>query len=823
MTTTPRIISESLKDKLKEETHKYLYDMSNPGIFGPEFYRMSFKEAIDKEILVDYQIVAIGVEEKELEDAIRQRKYISENETIDEIANNYALEKVMQKHQATHAVTFHSSVTKAKAFQKRHQKIYGEINTYHVNGELSTNERSIRMKSFENSSKSIITNARCLTEGVDVPSIDVVYFCDPKNSKIDIVQAAGRALRRADHKGKKFGYIVVPIFHREKEKIEQMIDSSQFKKLIGVVRARYAHDERLVDEIREISIGKGERSVYSEHISINISGSPIVIEGFQEELKNQIFDQLVSKVAFRWKDFKDARHFVQGLHLKSRSEWENYTRSSEMPNDIPKSPPQTYKNKGWISWADWLGTTNKAPKNYIFLPFETAKNYVKSLNLKSYNEWAAYSKNPDKPMDIPSNPQQVYKDKGWISWKDWLGTTNKSPMDWAFQSFETARAYVHTLQLKSQAEWLEYCKSGQKPAEIPAKPARSYKNKGWVSLGDWLGTGSIANFNRKFLEFDEARNFVRNLGLTGESEWRSYCRDGKKPDFIPTAPDRTYKEQGWISWGDWLGTGRIADKKKQFLPYEQARQIIQELKISTRESWRQFLKDENRPANIPANPDNVYKNKGWIDWGVWFGTGSVAPRNREYRTYEEAKAFVHSLKLLSQREWNNYCTDSNKPEDIPSSPQVVYKQHWKSWGEWLGTGAVAPQNKEFRSFDDARNFARSLNLKKKEEWVTYAKSGNKPNDIPSSPPQVYENKGWISWGDWLGTNTIASYNRAFLPFEEARAFILTLSLKTKTEWQKYKASGEKPINIPAAPSLTYKKKGWISWPNWLGTKDNDVV
>ena len=78
------------------------------------------------------------------------------------------------------------------------------------------------MKDFVDSTKSIITNARCLTEGIDVPAIDAIYFCDPKNSTIDIVQAAGRVLRRAKNKIK--GYIIVPIYHRETDELEQMIE-----------------------------------------------------------------------------------------------------------------------------------------------------------------------------------------------------------------------------------------------------------------------------------------------------------------------------------------------------------------------------------------------------------------------------------------------------------------------------------------------------------------------------------------------------------------------------------------------------------------------
>jgi predicted helicase len=179
MTATPRVFSNNLKSTLTGDSADYIQDMSDPLIFGCEFHRMSFKEAIGKGILVDYQIVVVGITSDEIQQALIQRKYVSDNETIDEIAHNYALDKFMSEYNSTHVITFHSSVKKANAFKERHKRDYADTSSYHVNGKQSTNERKVIMKEFVRSPKSIMTNARCLTEGVDVPSIDAVYFCDP--------------------------------------------------------------------------------------------------------------------------------------------------------------------------------------------------------------------------------------------------------------------------------------------------------------------------------------------------------------------------------------------------------------------------------------------------------------------------------------------------------------------------------------------------------------------------------------------------------------------------------------------------------------------
>ena len=117
---------------------------------------------------------------------------------------------------------------------------------------------------------------------------------------------------------------------------------------------------------------------------------------------------------------------------------------------------------------------------------------------------------------------------------------------------KSARAHVRALKLKSKAQWDKYLKSVDKHPEIPAHPDRTYK-KQWKGLGDWLGTGTIANADRKFLDFEAARAHVRALKLKSKAQWNEYSKSGRIPPEIPYHPDRTYKKQ-WKGYGDWLGT-----------------------------------------------------------------------------------------------------------------------------------------------------------------------------------------------------------------------------------------------------------------------------
>jgi hypothetical protein len=130
---------------------------------------------------------------------------------------------------------------------------------------------------------------------------------------------------------------------------------------------------------------------------------------------------------------------------------------------------------------------------------------------------------------------------------------------------------VRGLGLKSQAEWTSYSRSGKKPADIPADFKKVYADDGWAGMGDWLGTGTVASFLREYRPFKKARAFVCGLGLKSQTEWRDYCKSGKKPNDIPSAPDRTYAEDGWAGFGDWLGTGTVAAPRRREL---EARTVV---------------------------------------------------------------------------------------------------------------------------------------------------------------------------------------------------------------------------------------------------------
>jgi hypothetical protein len=508
----------------------------------------------------------------------------------------------------------------------------------------------------------------------------------------------------------------------------------------------------------------------------------------------------------------------------------------------------------------------------IFLPFEESREHIRKLNFSDKKEYREYCKSGNKPNNIPSAPDQVYKNE-WKGWGDWLGTGTISPQNKIFLPFEESRDCIRKLNFSSQKEYREYCKSGNKPNNIPSAPDQVYKNE-WKGWGDWLGTGTIASFNKIYLPFEESRDCIRKLNFSSQKEYREYCKSGNKPNNIPSNPDKVYKNE-WKGWGDWLGTGAIAPQNKIYLPFEEARDWIRKEYLPNCHAWEKYCKSGNKPNNIPSAPDQVYKNE-WRGWHDWLGNrrriseghflilcilkfNEIAYKEEykfpdckykqplkfdfavfmgkkligliEYQGEQHSKLIYSNNSLISRirdKIKQQYCLFN----EIPILYSYYYRKRLifddvKSFFIRIGfkEDIIFPdddfikkcheeEKKYYLLFPVAREHIRKLNFSNKKEYDRYCKSGEKPSSIPATPDKVYKNE-WISWGDWLGTGAISSRKKIFLPFEESREYIRKQKIPNTEEWYEYCKSGKKPDNIPVCPNRKYKSK-WKGWADWLG-------
>ena len=881
MTATPRYIKDHVKRRAAElDTELVSMDdvhVFGPEFHVLEFYEAMNAKPVP--LLTDYQVVVIGVTDRDAKAWAEEARLVRTTEDLRTDARTLAaqigLAKAMQKYNLRKIITFHSTVAKAARFVDATQRDSlpgvishlkssvrpsGTLWTKHISGETPAGMRATLLKEFAHlpdDTRGILSNCACLGEGVDVPVLDGVAFIDPKRSMVDIIQAVGRVIRKAA--GKPLGTIVIPVFIDESEDADHVLSQSAFEPVWQVLKALRAHDRRLADELDQLRLSLGKRPKSGGRINlpdnIKLDVPRLLLRNFEQAFYVRTVEQTTSR---QFLSFADARHFVHSLQLTGITDWKRYCAGeipgqAPRPDNIPSNPQLTYKICGWINWGDWFGTGNVAPALRVFRRFEQARCFVHSLSLKSLDEWRQYCKGeiqdrPPKPDDIPSWPPRIYQNQGWTSWGDWFGTGTVANHLREYRSFEDARNCAHTLGVKTKTAWSKYAKGllpgyAPKPHDIPASPPRTYRDQGWVSWGDWLGTHRVATFERQFLPFVQARRFVRSLRLKNRAEWQSYCQGllsgrSPKPDGLPTNPAKTYEHKGWVSMGDWLGTMTVATFDRKYRSHEKALQFVHSLGLKNRNEWGQYCNGQRsmlppKPDDIPAAPDSYYQDHGWSGWGNWLGTGTIAPFLRTYRTFEDARQFSRSIGLKNWGEWGAYCKgrlseQPPKPDDIPAVPSSHYRDKgWVSWGDWLGTGTIASLLQEFRPFGEAREFVWSLGLKSQSEWNQYRKGSlpghtPKPNDIPSSPPAAYKDQGWISWGDWLGTGNVAPKDRKYRPFKVARKFIHSIGLKSHLEWRRYctgllPGKKPKPSDIPGNPYNVYKLRGWISWPDWLGT------
>jgi predicted helicase len=390
--------------------------MDNEDDYGKRFFHMSFKEAISQRIISDYKILTIAVSDERVVRVIEENRILNLHPRgLDEaearaVATGVALKRV-EKQGVTHAISFHSSIRAAERFPDQQNvlnRLRPRTTNLHISSKKTAGQRAALLREFENEPRALMTNARCLTEGVDVPAIDCVVFADPKRSRIDIVQAAGRALRVSA--GKDYGYILLPLVVPRGMDFEEFAETTAFREVVRIVAALSTQDERIADEFRAIQQGRRPTGKVVEIEGDVPVGMHMSLGEFAEAISTRIW-QSVARV--NWRKFEDARVFARGLDLKSEYEWRDYVASDKKSADIPANPEAVYAKSGWIGWGDWLGTDRVATQHRKYRFFKNARAFVQKLGLKSAKEWKEYCESGKKPDDIPYSPSSVFRDE-WV-------------------------------------------------------------------------------------------------------------------------------------------------------------------------------------------------------------------------------------------------------------------------------------------------------------------------------------------------------------------------------------------------------------------------
>ncbi|MDB2644938.1 Helicase associated domain protein, partial [Luminiphilus sp.] len=275
MTATPRIYKSNVK-KAAKDADIQIASMDDETVFGPVVHHLTFGQAIDQKLLTDYQVVVVGVNDAAVDEMVEERALVKTEAGLERdaatLGSQLGLMKAVRKYDLQRVITFHSRINQARDYAAEFQEVIdatkpaerptGTITYSHVSGAMPTVERTNKLRALgllEHEDRYLLGNARCLSEGVDVPALDGVAFVDPRRSEIDIIQAVGRAIRKSSNKTK--GTIIIPVFIAEGDDPDEVLSSSAFDQVWKVVNALRAHDEKLGEELDQIrrAEGRGER------------------------------------------------------------------------------------------------------------------------------------------------------------------------------------------------------------------------------------------------------------------------------------------------------------------------------------------------------------------------------------------------------------------------------------------------------------------------------------------------------------------------------------------------------------------------------------
>lgn len=362
MTATPRIYAEASKSKA-EESNVQVYSMDDVSTFGPVFHRLRFDEAVRRDLLSDYKVLVIAVDELHVSQVLNQRIADSGDELkLDDAVKVVGCWNGLGKHVAAEdgmdisgdpqpmrtAIAFAQSIKHSKLLTAEFEKVsndLGDLIDYlpaleakHVDGTMNVVERNQRLSWLKgNVGKEepvcrILTNARCLSEGVDVPALDAAIFLNPRDSVVDVVQSVGRVMRKDPAGRKKYGYVILPIGIRKDTSPEAALDDNKKYRVVWqVLNALRAHDDRLDKQfatidlmgksngvVNVIGVGAGNDKTDRLPEQLGFSFDPVELGKWQDAM----FAKIVHKCGNRryWEDWaKDIAEIADRHQMRIRA------------------------------------------------------------------------------------------------------------------------------------------------------------------------------------------------------------------------------------------------------------------------------------------------------------------------------------------------------------------------------------------------------------------------------------------------------------------------------------------------------------------------
>ncbi len=358
MTATPRLYDDTSKSKAAQN-EAVLCSMDDTSLYGEEIYRIGFGEAVESNLLTDYKVLILTLNENDIPPAVQKMIADEESEinTDDaskligcinalskQVLGDEGLIKDTDPEPMRRAVAFCSNIKVSKTItntfntateayidslpEEKGAKMVS-MNSKHIDGSMSAPTRDellgwLKSETEDNECR-VLTNVRCLSEGVDVPSLDAVLFLSARNSQVDVVQSVGRVMRLAP--GKKYGYIIIPVVVPSDIEADKALDDNErFKVVWSVLNALRAHDDRFNATVNKIDLNKKRPSqilVGRPDSHFDEDGNFNPDDSYNDKNQKDFSDQLALQ-------FEQLQHVVFARMVKKvgdRRYWEQWAKN----------------------------------------------------------------------------------------------------------------------------------------------------------------------------------------------------------------------------------------------------------------------------------------------------------------------------------------------------------------------------------------------------------------------------------------------------------------------------------------------------------------
>lgn len=360
MTATPRLYTDEARKKA-EANDAVLCSMDDVSLYGDEIYRIGFGEAVEKQLLTDYKVLILAVGDKDITPALRDM-ITNEDGTITtndaskfvgcinalskRVLGDEGLIKATDPLPMRRAVAFCSTIKNSKAtaeiftdcksaymddVSEADKAMMVDVVAHHVDGSMSATRRDAELMWLKEQPDNerecrMLTNARCLSEGVDVPSLDAVVFVSPKNSQVDVVQSVGRVMRRSE--GKKYGYIIIPVVIPETVEGEEVLSKHpNFKVVWTVLNALRAHDDRFNAEVNKIELSKSRpKHILFGGVPTDDDSADSSLAESKEQRRESAAQEMARQLSMQFEDLQNVFYAKMVTKVGSKRYWELWAK-----------------------------------------------------------------------------------------------------------------------------------------------------------------------------------------------------------------------------------------------------------------------------------------------------------------------------------------------------------------------------------------------------------------------------------------------------------------------------------------------------------------